>query len=123
MIHQIYPVKDNKIVIQLPRNLTISQAEVIVLPVIETETSSSEDEVTAVLADFLNMDVSHFSPVEKQAYLRISQVLQQQKAENAPRVAGLFTGLVHVTDDFGAPLEDEDLFWGVDTNAYGIKEQ
>lgn len=106
MIHQVYPVKDNKIIIQLPKNLMISQAEVIVLPVMETESNSleAENDVTAVLTDFLNTDISHFTPEQKQAYLRTSQLLQQPKDENAPRVAGLFAGLGHISDDFDAPL-------------------
>jgi hypothetical protein len=124
MIHQIYPVKDNKIVIQLPKNLAISQAEVIVLPIVETEPNSlaGKDEVTAVLADFLSLDTFHFTPEEKQAYLLTSQILQQQKAANTVRIAGLFAGLVHSQDDFDAPLTDEDLFWGAGTDAYGMVE-
>jgi hypothetical protein len=122
MIHQIYPVKDNKIIIQLPENFAMSQAEVIVLPVIETEANSAtgEDSSGTILADFLTMDTSHFTVEEKQAYLHISQILQQDRTADSPRIAGLFKGLVQIKDNFDDPLPDEDLFWGTDTDAYGI---
>lgn len=124
-LHQIYKVKNNKIVVYLPEDFSAEEVEVIILPVSEAGKQSAEvdienNELTAVLDRFLKLDTAHFTDEQRQAYERTCQLLQHGRVSGEPRIAGLFSGLVQITDDFDAPLPDETLFWGANSDEYGL---
>lgn len=125
MLRQIYQVKDKKLVIQLPDNFPIGQVEIIILPVSGTNKQADlletgRNEATAVFHHFLKMDTSHFTAAQQKAYKQTCQLLQQERTHGESRLAGLFAGLVDVSADFDAPLLDESLYWGSETDEYGM---
>lgn len=71
---------------------------------------------------FLTLDSSQFSAAQRQAYEQACKTLKQGRSSGDPRILGLFTGLGQISDDFDAPLPDEDLFWGEASNANGFSE-
>ncbi len=125
ILHQIYPVKDQKIIVKLPDSFSAASAEVIVLPLVQTDLRNAlqtvtGEERTEIIRQFLNRDTTNFTAEQKKAYQRICQRLQQSQTADSPRIAGLFAGLVQISDDFDAPLPDEELFWGKQTDEYGV---
>lgn len=46
--------------------------------------------------------------------------MQRGRQADEPRILGLFAGLAKVSDDFDAPLPDEDIFWGAETDENGV---
>ena len=125
ILHQIYPVKGRKIIVELPESFSATSAEVIILPFTQPDSrhtirAPANDEKTAVIHQFLTRDTTHFTAGQKEAYQRICQRLQQNQTADLPRLAGLFAGLIQVADDFDAPLPDEELFWGKQTDEYGV---
>lgn len=124
-IRQIRKVRDRTLVIQLPDDFPAEDVEVIVVPVSESDTSVwvATDETSHLLtaiARFLTRDTSHLTETERRAYNHLRDVLKQGRHSHEPPILGLFADLVEIADDFEAPLPDEDLFWGQQTDEYGI---
>lgn len=119
-LHQIHKVKDGKIVVQLPAEFTASEVEVVITPVKTAGTSSAQTAEEEVIQRLLNLDTSHFTEEQKQSFERTRQLLQKKRAPDEPRLLGLFEGLVEIGDDFNDPLPDEGLFWGEETDEYGM---
>lgn len=125
-LHQIHKVEDGKIVVHLPAEFTAREVEVTIVPIgtadeLPARTAGAE----AVLQRLLALDTSHFTEQQKQAFERTLQLLQKERGPNEPRIAGLFEGLIEIADDFDAPLPDEELelFWGSETDEYGMTLQ
>ncbi len=122
-LHQIHKVKDGKIVVHLPAEFTANEVEVIITPVKETSSSTAYTAEEDAIRRLLNLDTSHFTEAQKQAFERTCQLLQKKRGPDEPRIAGLFEGLIEIADDFDAPLPDEELFWGSETDEYGMTLQ
>lgn len=118
LMHQIYQVKNQQVTLTLPKDFSAEQVEIIVLPV--TEEKEMAGGKTAVIQRFLSLDTSDFTTEQYKAYMKTCGLLQQGGAPDKPRTAGLFAGLVHISDDFDDPLPDEHLFWGEETDEYGM---
>jgi hypothetical protein len=78
------------------------------------------DEVEAEVGRFLSLDVSQWTAAQQQAYAQAKQAIQNGRQSNEPRILGLFSGLIEISDDFDAPLPDEAAFWGEETDEYGM---
>ena len=76
--------------------------------------------VNAELGRFLAQDVSQWTTEQQQAYARTKKMIENGRRPDEPRILGLFSGLIEVSDDFDAPLPDEDSFWGEETDEYGM---
>lgn len=130
-IRQIKSVKNRtiKITVHLPEEFpTTDQVEVIILPAQPTDTELSariEGQINAVdaIQHLLNLDTSHFTDEQQQAYEKTKMLVQQGRLPHEPRILGLFEGLMEVSDDFDMPLRDEELFWGDDTDESGLLVQ
>ena len=118
LMRQIYQVKNRQVTLTLPKNFSAQQVEVIVLPVAEEK--ETENDKTAVIQRFLSLDTSQFTTAQYKAYMKTCVRLQQRNTQNQPRIGGLFAGLVHISDDFDDLLPDEHLFWGEETDEYGM---
>lgn len=116
LMRQIYQVKDRQVTLTLPKNFSAQQVEVIVLPV--TEEKDVEGGKTAVIHSFLSLDTSQFTAEQLRTYKKTCARIQEDRTDDSPRIAGLFAGLVHMSDDFDDPLPDEHLFWGEGTDEY-----
>jgi hypothetical protein len=66
----------------------------------------------AAIARFLTLDEAQLPAAQRQAYAQAYERLKQGRSADEPRILGLFDGLGQISDDFDAPLPDEDLFWG-----------
>lgn len=125
ILHQIYPVKDRKIIVELPDSFSAASVEVIVLPLSQPDShdlfqARTNEEKAEAVRQFLERDTTNFTAEQKEAYQQICYRLQQNQSDDSQRVAGLFAGLIQVADDFDAPLPDEALFWGERTDEYGV---
>ena len=118
-IRQIAQVVDRRVTIDLPANFATDQVEVIILPVEEVMNGRVASLGPAV-QEFLALDTSAFTPAQLDAYARASRLLRRGRRPDEPRILGIFAGLVEVADDFDAPMEDEELWWGSKTDEYGI---
>lgn len=118
-VRQYARVVDRQVTIELPADFAAEQVEVIVLPV-EQVSHSAEMQTDPAVAEFLALDTSAYSTSQLAAYERASALLRRGRASDEPRILGIFAGLVEVADDFDAPLADEDLWWGAETDEYGI---
>ena len=78
------------------------------------------DEVEVEIGRFLAQDVSRWTPAQQQAYARTKALIVNGRRPDEPRILDLFAGLIEVSDDFDTPLPDEAIFWGEDTDEYGI---
>jgi len=122
-VRQIQHVQNGTVVVQLPKGFPSQSVEVIILPIQQTITSPNavkQNEAQVAIHDFLTMDTSHFTPAQQQAYTRSCALIQQGRRPDEPRILGLFAGLGEIADDFNDPLPDEDLFWGEETDEYGM---
>ena len=119
-IRQIQQARDRKIVVQLPEDFPTDSVEIIILPATLELREAEIDNVPADIHQFLTRDTSHFTADQRQAYDRVCTAIRRGRNPNEPRILGLFAGLMQVTDDFDAPLPDEDLFWGEGTDEYGM---
>ncbi len=117
-IRQIAQVVDRRVTINLPASFSAEQVEVIVLPVEATNRQATP--LDPAVQEFLELDTSAFTSVQLEAYARASRLLRRGRRPDEPRILGIFAGLVEVADDFDAPLEDEELWWGSETDEYGI---
>lgn len=119
-LRQIRPVKNHTVTIKLPKDFPADQVEVIILPA-PTNTFSPEAEADAAAASIhLSVDTSRLTEVQHRAYERMQTLLKQGRKPDEPRILGLFSGLVQISDDFDEPLPDEDLYWGEGTDEYGV---
>jgi hypothetical protein len=77
----------------------------------------------AAIARFLTLDEAQLPAAQRQAYAQAYERLKQGRSADEPRVLGLFDGLGQISDDFDAPLPDEDLFWGGASDSNGISKE
>ncbi len=120
-IRQIQQVREDRtITVHLPPDFPADRIEVIVLPA--EEPSGREEPLDPAVRNFLEMDMSQLSEEQREAHARVVAYLQQEHDPDEPRVFGLFRGWIEVAEDFDAPLppEIEDLFWGSETDEYGM---
>lgn len=118
-IRQIQKVQGRTVTVELPPDFPADRVEIIVLPAEPTEV---EDLLEPAVQAFLKLDTSGFTEEQRAAYERVKEHIRRGRAPDEPRILGLFEGIVTVADDFDAPLpsEIEDLFWGSETDEYGI---
>ena len=131
-LRTIQKPKNGTITIELPTELADEEVEVIVLPIrTSSETSISAPKLDGEVDDalynqarqrFLNLDTSGFTQQQLDAYHQARERLIRGRKPNQPRILGLTGGIVKMSDDFNAPLPDEDLFYegdpaAVDTEA------
>jgi hypothetical protein len=62
------------------------------------------------------VDTSQFSTAQREAYGLACETLKQRPEADTSRILGLFAGLGEISEDFDAPLPDENLYWEDDTN-------
>lgn len=118
-IRQFAQVIDHRVIIDLPTDFAAEQVEVIVLSAVEAEPSTTAP-LHPSISKFLALDTSEFTPEQQAAYERTSILLRHGRRPDEPRILGMFAGLVQVSDDFDDPLPDEDLWYGSETDEYGI---
>lgn len=119
-LRQIRPVKNHTVTIKLPLDFLADQVEVIILPA-PAQTFSPEVDADAAAASLhLSVDTSRLTEVQHRAYERTQMLLKQGRKSDEPRILGLFSGLVQISDDFDEPLPDEDLYWGEGSDEYGV---
>lgn len=118
-IRQFAQVVDHRVTIDLPTDFVAEQVEVIILSAEEAESSPSEP-LHPSINRFLALDTSAFTPEQQAAYERTSTLLRRGRRPDEPRILGMFAGMVQVSDDFDAPLPDEELWYGSETDEYGI---
>ena len=106
--------------VYLPAEFTANEVEVIITPVKEAGSSAAHTAEEDAIQRLLDLDTSHFTEAQKQAYQRTCQLLRQKRRPDEPRLLGLFEGLFEIGDDFNDPLPDEGLFWGEETDEYGM---
>ena len=92
----------------------------IILPALVENTTQDDASDTVVNPLLLSLDVSQLTKAQRRAYKRTQALLQRGRQADEPRILGLFAGLAQVSDDFDAPLPDEDIFWGAETDEYGV---
>ncbi len=149
-VRQIHKVQNGSVTIQLPPDFDVDEVEVIVLPAGAEATSAngsatppngefidelndegddklggglvSDAEYWEAVAGILATDTSHFSEEKKKAFIRTREILLCGRKPGEPPPVDPFAGLVYVADDFDAPLpkEIEDLFYGSESDEYGI---
>jgi hypothetical protein len=71
---------------------------------------------------FLASEPPQLTAAEQRAYERAKDIVQKGRRASDPRIIGAFAGLIQVSDDFDAPLPDEALFWGEETDEYGLMQ-
>ena len=118
-IRQFAQVVDHRVTIDLPTDFAAEQVEVIVLSAVEAVESRPSPRDPALRA-FMNLDTSAYTPEQKAAYDRVIAYIRSGRREGEPYPLGLFAGFVEVSDDFDDPLPDEDLWYGSETDEYGI---
>ena len=125
-VRQIQQVKNGSITVQLPADFPTDEVEVIVLPAqskngvhLKAE-NHSPNSYKAAVQDFLAIDTTHFTAEQLVAYARTCALLQRGRAPGELRVFGVFEGLVKIADDFDDADDIVDLFYGSETDEYGI---
>lgn len=78
-------------------------------------------DVDPLLAHWEQMDTTNWTEPQLAAYRRIITTLKLPP-EKRGRQLGLCDGLIDIADDFDAPLprDIEDLFWGSETDQFGM---
>lgn len=74
------------------------------------------------LRRFLSRDLNQIAVNYRPAYEQACRLIRQGRQSGEPRVLGVFKGLLQTSDDFDAPLPDEDLFWGKETDEFGLSQ-
>jgi hypothetical protein len=129
VVRQIQKVLDRTLVVHLPMDFQAEHVEVIILPVqLQREERSAapssgrqnNHEVSAAIDDFMAAAPIYLTDDERAAYDRVCTVLRHGRRADEPRILGLFAGLLQISDDFDAPLADEDLYAGIYTDQYGL---
>ena len=116
LMRQIYQVKNRQVTLTLPKDFSAQRVEVTVTPV--EEEKDVQEGKTAVMHSFLSLDTSQFTAEQLRTYEETCARIQKNIADNKPYIDNLFTGLIHISDDFDAPLPDEYLFRGEGTDEY-----
>ncbi|MFZ4659660.1 MAG: hypothetical protein ACOYNY_21820 [Caldilineaceae bacterium] len=123
-LRQFHTVENGAIIIQLPATFPTNEVEVIILPKESSVNGAYEevDEGQAAIQQFLTMETAHFTPEQHKAYERTCALLRKGRKPDDPPIFGLFEGLIEMANDFDDPLPDEiiDLFYGSETDEYGI---
>ena len=123
-VRQIQQVKNGSITVQLPADFPTDEVEVIVLPAQSAykgaEKSDDEDEGIVAIQDFLTIDTAHFSPQQLVAYGQSCHKLRKWLETREGRLIGVFEGLVKIADDFDDADDIVDLFYGSETDEYGL---
>ena len=126
-VRQFHMIENGMITIHVPLDFPTREVEVIVLPKQSAENVVHHelDEAQTAIQYFLTMDISHFTPEQLKAYERTCALLRKGRKPGEPPIWGLFEGLIEVADDFDDPLPSEiiDLFYGSETDEYGISLQ
>lgn len=129
VVRQIQKVLDRTLLVHLPMDFQAEHVEVIILPVqLQRGERSAEPfpgrqnnhEVSAAIDDFMAAAPVYVTDDERAAYDRVCAVLRHGRRADEPRILGLFAGLLQISDDFDAPLADEDLYAGIYTDQYGL---
>jgi len=115
-MRQIYQVKNRQVTLTLPKDFSAQRVEVTVTPV--EEEKDVQGGKTAVMHSFLSLGTSQFIAEQLRTYKKTCARIQEDHTDDSPRIAGLFTGLIHISDDFDDPLPDEYLFRGEGTDEY-----
>lgn len=118
-VRQFAQVVNNRVTIDLPSDFATGQVEVIVLSAAEAVEGRLPPHNPAVRA-FMKLDTSTYTPEQKAAYDRVVAYIRRGRKAGEPYPLGLFAGLVEVSDDFDDPLPDEDIWYGSETDEYGI---
>lgn len=118
-IRQIAQVVDRRVTIDLPASFAAEQVEVIVLPAEEAVLPLAKSLHPAV-QEFLALDTSGFTPEQKMAHERVVAYIRRGRKKGESYPLGLFAGFVKVSEDFDAPLPDEDIWYGSETDEYGM---
>lgn len=118
-IRQIAQVVGHRVTIELPSDFAAKTVEVIVLS-LEEATNGQATPLDPAVQEFLELDTSAFTPQQLEAYERVVTHIHRERRADEPYPLGLFAGLVEITDDFDAPLLDEELWYGADTDEYGV---
>lgn len=123
-LRQFHTAEQGMITIQLPNDFPTDEVEIIILPK-EPESEGKAEEPSgesSAIQRFLAMDTSRLSPEQKWAYERTCAHLSQHRVPGSARTLGLFEGLIEIADNFDEPLSDIeiDLFYGADTDEYGL---
>ena len=119
-LRQIHTIKNHTITIKLPKDFSAEQVEVIILPASVENATQGDVSDTVVDPLLLSLDVSQLTKAQHHAYKRTQALLQRGRQADEPRILGLFAGLAQVSTDFDAPLPDEDIFSGAETDEYGV---
>ena len=125
-LRQFHKPTNGLLTIQLPAGFTDGEVEVIILPKATTINGihHAENEMEQAVRHFLTMDTSNFTDDQLQAYRQNCERLQAYQP-GGPPLYDLYKGMVHLSDDYDAPLPDEiiDLFYGCETDEYGMTLQ
>ena len=99
-VYQIQRVKNRTVVVYLPQEFPLTNTvEVIILPVIEPTTEPEETIGAAAIQHFLTLDTSCFTVAQQRAYDRASAIIRRGRSPDAPRILGMFEGLVQIAND------------------------
>lgn len=129
VVRQIQKVLDRTLLVHLPMDFQAEHVEVIILPVqLQREERSIEPssgrqnnhEASTAIDDFMAAAPIYTTDDERAAYDRVCAVLRHGRHADEPRILGLFAGLLQISDDFDAPLADEDVYTGIYTDQYGL---
>lgn len=118
-IRQIVQVVDLRVTIELPADFAGQQVEVIVQAT-QPPVNGGDASLDPALRSFLELDTSAYTPAQREAYARVAAQIYRGHQPSEPYPLGLFAGFVEISDDFDDPLPDEDLWYGAETDEYGI---
>jgi hypothetical protein len=76
----------------------------------------AKEEMKTAVDQFLAREISEIPPEQRQAYEKARQIVKKGRQPGEPRILGAFAGLITTSDDFDAPLPDEALFLGEETD-------
>lgn len=100
--------QDKQLHIQLPDDFTSPEINISIRPSSDIEI---EERRRAAMNQVLDWDISAFSAEQLTAYQRIIRYIRDDYHPNTPPPFGLYDGLVWMSDDFDAPMDDEALWY------------
>lgn len=125
-LREFHKPTNGLLTIQLPANFTDDEVEVIILSKATATNGShqAENKIDQAMRHFLTMDTSNFTDEQLRAYRQNCERLRAYQP-GGPPLYDLYKGMVHLADDYDAPLSDEiiDLFYGSETDEYGMSLQ
>lgn len=105
----------NRIVtIELPTDFPTDEVEIIVLPANASKHPPTDELANRrqhILKYISSWDISEFSAEKMQAYNRLLNFYAHEFVPRVPPPEGLWEQFVWMSDDFNAPMEDEDLWY------------